>query len=99
MSEDLYEQAARAQRLPELQNMIDAFAEAVGIEQDFVDSCEHPYNCTCHKCLKWWATIGPEDEEDMTFGPFTQEQVEAYCESEGLPIWWNQSATSADSTS
>ena len=87
MMGDIYERRARARRAPALQDFLDAFVMETGIEQDFVDSCEHPYGCSCQKCLNWWARMGPEDEE-MSFGPFTQEQVETYCEENGLPTWW-----------
>lgn len=85
---DPYEQAARSRRAPALQNFIDTFIENMGIEQDFVDSSEHPYKCRCDKCLSWWATMGPEDPNDMSFGPFNQDEVEAYCQEMGKAIWW-----------
>lgn len=87
---DIYEQEVRSRRTPALQQFLDAFVESTGIEQDFVDSCEHPYGCHCEKCLHWWARMGPEDpEEDGEFiGPFRREDVEMYCEEKGLPVWW-----------
>jgi hypothetical protein len=85
---DPYEQAARERRNPAIQTLLDAFVEAVGIEQDFVDSSEHPYHCRCDKCLSWWASMGPEDPDGPTFGPFSQAEVEACCEKEGKTVWW-----------
>ena len=87
MTGDIYEQMARARRTPALNDFLDAFVEATGIEQDFVDSCNHPYGCSCQKCLSFWASMGPEDEE-YSFGPFTREQVEEYCKENDKPIWW-----------
>ena len=34
---DIYHEEARARRSPAIQNMLDAFASAAGIETDFVD--------------------------------------------------------------
>lgn len=85
---DPYEQAARGRRAPAIQNFIDEFVEAFGIEQDFVDASEHPPNCRCDKCLAWWASMGPEDDEGQYFGPFTSAEVKAHCRKHGKPIFW-----------
>jgi hypothetical protein len=85
---DIYEQRAREQRSPGMQSFIDTLAEDLGIEQMFIEASEHPSGCSCEKCLHWWSRIGPEDEENPSFGPFSQEQVEAYCKENGLDIWW-----------
>jgi len=80
-----YARSVTQRRTPALQTFLDGFVERAGIEQDFMDSSEHSYTCTCQKCLGWWASMGPEEG---SFGPFTQEQIESYCNKNGLEIWW-----------
>ena len=77
---DIYEEAARQLRSRAIQALLDSFASEAGISPDFVAACEHPYDCTCHKCLTWWASIGPDGDPDEpgAYGPFTKADIEAY---------------------
>jgi len=76
MMGDHYEQEARSRRGPHLQAFLDAFAEKAGIPYDFAAASEHPYNCRCDKCLAWWASMGPD--EDDGYGPFEPQEIEEY---------------------
>lgn len=46
-------------------------AQLVG--EDFREATEHSGSCRCEKCLKWWVTIGPDDNGQ--YGPFTEAEV------------------------
>lgn len=78
-------------RVPNLRAILDAFADEHGIEQEFRDASAHPYDCRCDKCLAWWCDMGPEDEDDPTFGPFSADEVESYCQKTGRSMWWRES--------
>jgi len=73
------------QRAPNLQAFLDRYAEEHDISQDVVVGSDHPYDCRCGTCLAWWATVGPEEDEDGSegWGPFTREEIEAYREGKG----------------
>ena len=77
---DYYEERARTQRAPRLQQMLDSIATNTGIDPDFIAASDHPYMCRCRKCLAWWSAIGPDGEPDDlgAWGPFTKEEVETY---------------------
>lgn len=62
------------QRAPELQSFIDNMAHQLHIDNSFIESCEHPYNCRCPKCLEWWRTIDPDED---SYGPFSVEKIES----------------------
>jgi hypothetical protein len=77
-------------RSPALQRFIDFFADKFNIDQDFKDASNHDYDCTCEKCLAWWAAMGPEDADGEDFGPFTRQQVVDYCKAhdKDFDMWW-----------
>lgn len=31
---------------------------------EFDEASNHPYECQCELCKKWWEKVGPEREED-----------------------------------
>jgi len=55
-----------------LQDFFTAFAEATGIETDFMVASDHPYHCRCAICREWWLKAGPDPDTDE-FGPFGTE--------------------------
>jgi hypothetical protein len=30
---------------------------------EFDEATNHPYECACNLCKKWWELMGPEDED------------------------------------
>jgi hypothetical protein len=32
--------------------------------EEFDVASNHPYECRCELCQRWWAEVGPEDEGD-----------------------------------
>lgn len=32
---------------------------------EFDAASNHPYSCRCDLCKRWWAEVGPEDDDDM----------------------------------
>jgi hypothetical protein len=59
----------------------DLFAEAMGITEEnkkILDmGSEHPLNCRCNTCLRWWIMVGP-DPDTKKYGPFTNEEIESF---------------------
>jgi len=66
----------RTGRSPEVHDLLQKFVDWYGLTQDFVDATEHAGSCRCDKCLKFWSTLGPD--EDGKFGPFSGDEVEEY---------------------
>jgi len=62
----------------------DEFAKAHKIPQSFIEATDHPYQCTCPKCLDWWVDMGPEDYDN--FGPFSWRQVSDRATERGVPF-------------
>lgn len=46
-------------------------AQMVG--PNFVEASDHSGSCRCSLCLRWWATVGPDD--DGKHGPFTKAEI------------------------
>lgn len=59
-----------------LQHFVDNLEAMVG--DDIAAATDHPRECTCSLCLKWWASMPDEEEGSPMCGPFTREQVEEY---------------------
>lgn len=30
---------------------------------DFTEASNHPYECVCVKCRRWWEQVGPEENK------------------------------------
>lgn len=71
-------------RHPNLQRFLDGLQEALDLDdetaQTLLEGSDHPYNCTCRVCLKWWASMGPEyaDGKTPSWGPFTPRQIREF---------------------
>lgn len=67
---------------PEMERIINELQVEFGITNSFREASDHPYNCKCDKCLKWWLAIGPDEDEngEPDWGPFTAEEI-----AEGTP--------------
>lgn len=68
-------------RHPNLQRFLDGMAERIGepAARMLMEGSDHPYQCRCALCLKWWATVGPEHSEGVpTWGPFTAKEIKEY---------------------
>jgi hypothetical protein len=65
-----------------LQALLDQFAVRFDTS---VEASDHSYGCRCPKCLEWWATVGPDEDDDgnPTWGPFTEDEIEAYRQGVG----------------
>ena len=65
------------QRAPAVQTFVSEFAKKVGITQDFIAASDHSYRCRCNLCLRWWAQMPDDEQEDGTvsYGPFTAAEV------------------------
>ena len=65
------------QRAPAVQSFVDKFAAMAGITPAFMAASDHPYSCRCNICLRWWAEM-PDDEDEegnASYGPFTADEV------------------------
>lgn len=67
------------QRTQAVQTFVDVYVEMAGISPAFQASSDHPYSCRCINCLRWWAKMPNDENEDgsVSFGPFTLEEVAA----------------------
>ena len=75
------------QRSKAMQNVLDQMKKILKENGDDVEALvtgsDHPHDCRCDICRRWWKSIGPEIDEDeegnetRSYGPFTQEEIEA----------------------
>lgn len=68
-----------AQRSQEVQTFLDEFAKNAGITKKFMAASDHHRRCRCAICLRWWAEMPDDENEDGTvdYGPFTADEVAA----------------------
>jgi hypothetical protein len=67
-----------------LQGFLDRSGIPPAEAAELLTASDHPYQCRCEKCLRWWASVGPEEDDQgrQTFGPFTAAEVAA-CRKKG----------------
>ena len=65
------------QRAPAVQAFVNDFAAMAGITPAFMAASDHHRRCRCNICLRWWAEM-PDDKNDdgtVDYGPFTADEV------------------------
>jgi hypothetical protein len=73
-----------------MQNVLDQMKKILEESGEDVEALvvgsDHPHDCRCEICLRWWKSVGPEIDEDWegnatyNYGPFTKEEFEGLVE-------------------
>ena len=58
-----------SERRPAMSAFLQAFVDAMDIDQEFIDASDHSHECTCEACKEWWRQAG-SDPESGCWGPF-----------------------------